>query len=279
MRLPAPCRYIDSRSGSAAEPSASSSAADATADHSTCVAAFTIGQVALLRAAKPPSSLTLLLQTLTAHRFLSGPAAGASQAVHSSQMMPSQLQPDSTAAAGAPAAQATQQQQQPGEGLEPAAASEQQAPGVGGAGGRLVPTCVQAHVWISLGKVCLVDEGLAKKVVPLFVQVSCGSHCAAWVGLGSILEACIPCCQNALQPCLRCSCAYSLRAATSANKVSVEGSEANRSHVSSCLAVVCRSLAAPPSLLCATISWLRCQTCSSSTRHWWTHICRAWLAA
>jgi hypothetical protein len=30
---------------------------------------------------------------------------------------------------------------------------------------------VQAHAWIALGKVCLVDESLAKKCVPLFVQV------------------------------------------------------------------------------------------------------------
>lgn len=135
---------------------------------------FTIGQVALLRAAKPPSNLTLLLQTLTAHRFLSGSAAGASQAVGGSQIMLSQQQPDSSAAAGAPASQATQQQQQPGEGTQqPAAATEQLAAGTGGGGGRLVPACVQAHAWISLGKVCLVDEGLAKKVVPLFVQVSC----------------------------------------------------------------------------------------------------------
>jgi hypothetical protein len=27
------------------------------------------------------------------------------------------------------------------------------------------------HAWLCLGKICLVDEGLAKKVVPLFVQV------------------------------------------------------------------------------------------------------------
>jgi condensin-2 complex subunit D3 len=40
-----------------------------------------------------------------------------------------------------------------------------------GGGGRLVPACVQAHAWIALGKVCLVDENLAKKCVPLFVQV------------------------------------------------------------------------------------------------------------
>jgi hypothetical protein len=235
----APCRYIDSRSSSAAEPSTSSSAADATADHSTCVAVFTIGQVVLLRAAKPPSNLTLLLQTLTAHRFLSGSAAGASQAVGGSQIMLSQQQPDSTAAAGAPASQATQQQQHPGEGTEPAAASEQQAAGVGGVGGRLVPACVQAHAWISLGKVCLVDEGLAKKVVPLFVQVSCESRCACLRQPEQNPRG-ISCWQNALQPCWWCSCAHRprLRAATFADRVSVDGSAADSSSVSSCLANV-----------------------------------------
>ena len=29
---------------------------------------------------------------------------------------------------------------------------------------------MQAHAWTALGKVCLVDEGLAKKCLPLFVQ-------------------------------------------------------------------------------------------------------------
>ena len=29
---------------------------------------------------------------------------------------------------------------------------------------------LQGHAWISLGKVCLVDEALAKKLVPLFIQ-------------------------------------------------------------------------------------------------------------
>ena len=28
----------------------------------------------------------------------------------------------------------------------------------------------QAHAWVALGKVCLTDEALAKKCVPLFVQ-------------------------------------------------------------------------------------------------------------
>jgi condensin-2 complex subunit D3 len=28
----------------------------------------------------------------------------------------------------------------------------------------------QAHAWVALGKLCLTDEALAKKCVPLFVQ-------------------------------------------------------------------------------------------------------------
>lgn len=40
-----------------------------------------------------------------------------------------------------------------------------------------------------------------------------------------------------------------------------------------------RSWAGLPSPSCATTSWWRCQTCSSSTRPWWTHTCRAWQAA
>lgn len=162
------CRYIDSRSSSSAtEASASSSSADAAADHSTCVAVFTIGQVALLRAAKPPSSLTLLLQTLTAHRFLTGSSSAAAAAAGASQALLSSQQQAPEDGAAAPASQ-----QQPEEGGEqqPAAAGSEGA-GSGGSGGRLVPASVQAHGWIALGKVCLVDEGLAKKVVPLFVQV------------------------------------------------------------------------------------------------------------
>lgn len=41
-----------------------------------------------------------------------------------------------------------------------------------GGSGREVPAAVQGHAWIALGKVCLVDDALAKKCVPLFVQVS-----------------------------------------------------------------------------------------------------------
>jgi len=160
------CRYIDARSATHVElqqgRSAAASASDAALDQVSCVAVFTVGQVALLRAAKPPSSLTLLLQTLTAHRFLPGHAAGPSQA-SSSQPAPSQQPVEGTSAASLQ----PQDSQQPAADAWPAGA----AVNSGAGGGRPVPACVQAHAWISLGKVCLVDEGLAKKVVPLFVQV------------------------------------------------------------------------------------------------------------
>ncbi len=29
---------------------------------------------------------------------------------------------------------------------------------------------MQAHAWVALGKACLVDEALAKRCVPIFVQ-------------------------------------------------------------------------------------------------------------
>lgn len=262
------CRYIDSRSsGSATEASASSSA-DAAADHSTCVAVFTVGQVALLRAAKPPSSLTLLLQTLTAHRFLPGStsaaAAGASQALLSSQ----QQAPEDGAAAAA--SQVTQQQPEEGGEQQPAVAG---SGGAGsGSGGRLVPASVQAHGWIALGKVCLVDEGLAKKVVPLFVQVrrvggplQCWPLCGAW-------RLWFHCCV--------------LESGGTPLSHGRPGQEGGSSCVSAdgmwCCAVCCgvrRSWAGPPSPSCATTSWSRCQTCSSNTRPWWTHTCRASQAA
>lgn len=168
-------RYIDSRSGSTADGgSSATSPADAAADHTACVAVFTVGQVALLRSAKPPSNLTLLLQTLTAHRFLPGSAAAAAAAASQSQQQlllgGSQSQQQQGAAAedggGGVAGAATHEHEGGEQQLQDAST------GVGVAsGGRLVPACVQAHAWTCLGKVCLVDEGLAKKVVPLFVQV------------------------------------------------------------------------------------------------------------
>jgi condensin-2 complex subunit D3 len=120
---------------------------------------FTVGDVALLKAAKPPSGLVVLLQALTAHKFIqsssTSAAAGYSQAG-------SQAVPD--VAAGAEASQAAEGDA----GVVDAAGGATQTQG---GGGRLVPACVQAHAWIALGKVCLMDENLAKKCVPLFVQV------------------------------------------------------------------------------------------------------------
>jgi hypothetical protein len=140
---------------------------------------FTVGQVALLRAAKPPSSLTLLLQTLTAHRFLPGSASAAAAAAAggASQALVSRQQQAPEDGAAAPASQ-----QQPEEGSEQqlaAAGPEGAGSGSSSGAGRLVPASVQAHGWIALGKVCLVDEGLAKKVVPLFVQVRRVATCCS----------------------------------------------------------------------------------------------------
>lgn len=38
------------------------------------------------------------------------------------------------------------------------------------AGGKEVPHALQAHAWTALGKLCLIDEGLAKKCMPIFIQ-------------------------------------------------------------------------------------------------------------
>ncbi|KAF6260358.1 non-SMC mitotic condensation complex subunit 1-domain-containing protein [Scenedesmus sp. NREL 46B-D3] len=132
------------------------------ADHSTCVAMFTVGDVALLKAAKPPSGLVVLLQALTAHKFIqsssSYPQAG-SQA-------PPDVPAGGVAAAGPEGSQAAAADGDGGGAVAAGAAAQ----GCAAGGARLVPACVQAHAWIALGKVCLVDESLAKKCVPLFVQ-------------------------------------------------------------------------------------------------------------
>lgn len=154
-----PCRYIDTNGNSTAT------------DHTACVAVFTVGQVALLRAAKPPSGLTLLLQALTAHRFLPSATAGLSGT--SSTQAPSQTQAaPADWPATAPTQGASHQQLLDAEAATQAAGvATQVVDGAEGAVHRPVPAAVQGHAWTSLGKVCLVDEGLAKRVVPLFVQV------------------------------------------------------------------------------------------------------------
>lgn len=186
-------RYIDARCANCAEPQSSTAAADAASDATSCVAIFTVGQVALLRAAKPPSALTLLLQTLTAHRFLPSAAAagGGSGAGGASQLGSSQADCSSSQqppdAAGAAASQAAEREQHEQAGEQGAAGTSTAVGGAGG-GGRPVPAGVQAHAWIALGKVCLVDEGLAKKVVPLFVQVRrrLGGGLHSWQPQGAV---------------------------------------------------------------------------------------------
>ncbi|WIA29655.1 hypothetical protein OEZ86_012141 [Tetradesmus obliquus] len=144
-------RYIDACSAAGAAP------ASPQADHSACVALFTLGDVALLKAAKPPSGLLVLLQAFTAHKFIQSGAQNTYYSQAGSQACLSQQQPEGAAAA-----------------VDADDAGAADAAGLpatqGTGGGRLVPACVQAHAWIALGKVCLVDEALAKKCVPLFVQ-------------------------------------------------------------------------------------------------------------
>lgn len=158
LTLVAACRYTDVCSAGGVS--------DPQQDHTVYVALFTVGEVALLRAAKPPSGLIVLLQALTAHKFIPSSATRLSQMLSQSQAVSqalggSQLDPhagpDSSQAAGGGSLGGLTQ---PGSDVPAAAAS-----------GRPVPACVQAHAWISLGKVCMVDEALAKKCVPLFVQV------------------------------------------------------------------------------------------------------------
>jgi hypothetical protein len=105
-------------------------------------AVFAVGELALLRVSKPPAGLTVLLQALTAPKLLPGMAAAAAADMEE---------------APAPAAE-----------REEAPGGEE---GAGGAAPLEVPVSLQGHAWISLGKVCLVDEPLAKKLVPLFIQV------------------------------------------------------------------------------------------------------------
>lgn len=111
-------------------------------------ALFTIGDVSLLRAAKLPSGLVVLLQALTSPQLLAQAPRG------------------EAAAAAAPAEQGA------GGAGNSAAGGASEAVGTR----REVPLGLQAHAWIALGKACLMDEPLAKKVVPLFVQVG------AWIG-------------------------------------------------------------------------------------------------
>lgn len=96
----------------------------------------TVGQVALL-GVKPPQGLVVKVQALTA-------SSGTQHAVGSTQY-----------AVGSATQQGPSQ-------LESAEA-------VGGGGDGVSGLCGAA--WVCLGKLCLTDETLAKKAVPLYVQV------------------------------------------------------------------------------------------------------------
>lgn len=136
---------------------AAAPAAAARLQRRAAAAVFAAGEAALLRAARPPAGLTVLLQALTAPKLLPGMAAMTIDDVTADAG--AGAEPDGDAgmadAAGAEGG---------GEGAEAA------APAVAGQ----VPAALQGHAWIGLGKVCLVDEALAKKLVPLFIQVGAG---------------------------------------------------------------------------------------------------------
>jgi hypothetical protein len=134
-------RFVSGSLAGGADP-----AARARLQRRAAAAVFAVGELALLRVSKPPAGLTVLLQALTAPKLLPGMATAADAD-----------DPD----AGAPA---------------PAEADEDaDGTGADGAAPREVPASLQGHAWISLGKVCLVDEPLAKKLVPLFIQVRAAS--------------------------------------------------------------------------------------------------------
>ncbi|MEW5310852.1 MAG: hypothetical protein WDW38_002613 [Sanguina aurantia] len=113
---------------------------------SVAAALVSIGEVALLRAASVPSGVVLLVQAMTAE-----PSSSQTQAQAASQAVPIKQEDGSDTAAAAPelpplggadAAGSASQQQQPHQGL----------------------------AWAALGKLCMVDETLAKKCLPLMVQ-------------------------------------------------------------------------------------------------------------
>ncbi len=128
-------------------------------------AIFAVGELALLRVARPPAGVTVLLQALTAPKLLPGMAATLDGDDNNDDDDSAQPAADK-AAADKDAAD--------GEGAE-----DDDEEGAKEENAREVPVALQGHAWISLGKVCLVDEALAKKLVPLFIQVG-GPRCEWW---------------------------------------------------------------------------------------------------
>jgi condensin-2 complex subunit D3 len=107
-------------------------------------ALFITGEVTLLRASTPSSRLVTLVQALTSASL----AAGLHAASEKQTPMP------------APIVARNNEDEEVG-----AMGEEESA-----AAATSVPATVQALAWVTLGKLCLVNESLAKKCVPLFVQ-------------------------------------------------------------------------------------------------------------
>lgn len=141
------CSQQNDDGGSSATTTAASALAGAPS------ALFITGEVALLRASTPSSRLVTLVQALTSATLAAGLTAVSVSERQTPMPMPlvarrdeekGALVEEETAAASAPPASTD------------SAAS--------------VPATVQALAWVTLGKLCLVNESLAKKCVPLFVQ-------------------------------------------------------------------------------------------------------------
>lgn len=137
------------RKGTAGDKAAASPAAAPSA-------LFIVGEVALLRAAPPSSRLVTLVQALTSATLASELAPTQSQAL-----------PSEDGAAGG-ATNVSSGQEHTTAPLETAVWASQGASQLPKAAA--VPSTVQALAWVTLGKLCLVNESLAKKCVPLFIQ-------------------------------------------------------------------------------------------------------------
>jgi condensin-2 complex subunit D3 len=132
----------------------SSIATAATALAGAPSALFITGEVALLRASTPSSRLVTLVQALTSATLAAG--LSAASAIERQTPMPTPRDARSEEDEGAI--------------VEGKIAATSAPPAASIATAASVPATVQALAWVTLGKLCLVNESLAKKCVPLFVQ-------------------------------------------------------------------------------------------------------------
>jgi hypothetical protein len=114
-------------------------------------ALFITGEVALLRASTPSSRLVTLVQALTSASLAAGLNAVGGISERQTPM-PTPL-----------VAQRAEEE-------EEAATMADEKTVTATTATASVPATVQALAWVTLGKLCLVNESLAKKCVPLFVQ-------------------------------------------------------------------------------------------------------------